>query len=232
LFTLLVACAAALAVPAADAQTPPGRTYRPGNFDAIDITGSAVVRFVQGSADQVFVEGDDDTQQAVGFEVHDGRLQIHPRGAWKFWNDRRLEIEVTARDLTRVGIYGAADFRASGPVKVDRLTVDIAGAGLARFDRLNADNLSFQVSGAGNGDISGIAKNLNVRISGRSSFRGENLKSENAKVAVSGIGDVKIWATQDLGISVAGVGTIDYWGSPAVTRSVSGKATINDRGAK
>lgn len=231
LASLLFACAAAV-LPSAQAQTPGGHTYTPGSFDAIDISGSAVVRFVQGKTDQVFVEGDDDSQRGVGFEVHGRTLAINPRGAWKFWNDRRLEIEVTARDLTAVRIFGAADFRAAGPVKADRLTVEIAGAGTARFDRLNADDLTFQVSGAGNGDLSGIARNLNVRISGRSSFRGENLKSDNAKVVVSGIGDVKVWATQDLGISVAGIGTIDYWGSPDVKRSVSGKAAINDRGAK
>jgi hypothetical protein len=180
----------------------------------------------------VFVEGDDETQQAVLLEVRGGRLAIHPSGSWKFWNARRLRIDITARDLTRVGIYGAADFRAAGPLQVQRLSVNIAGAGNARFDRLHADQLSFQVSGAGNGDIAGVAKNLDVRIAGHSEFRGENLMTERAKVGISGIGDVKVWATESLAITVAGVGTVDYWGAPNLERRVSGQATINDRGAK
>ncbi|MBS0448413.1 MAG: DUF2807 domain-containing protein [Proteobacteria bacterium] len=234
---LLFALVGSAALPAA-AQKPDepasaaGRTYTPGDFDTIDISGAAIVRFTQGTSDRVFVQGDDDAQRAVELEVRGRRLQIRPGGSWKFWNSGRLRIDVTARDLTRVGIYGAADFRADGPLQVDRLTVNIAGAGNARFDHLRAGQLSFEVSGAGNGDVTGIAKSLDVRIAGHSEFRGENLMTERAKVAISGIGDVKVWATDNLDVAVAGVGKVDYWGTPSLKRSVSGQATINDRGAK
>jgi hypothetical protein len=101
-----------------------------------------------------------------------------------------------------------------------------------RFDQLQADELKFTVSGAGDGQVTGTVDRLSVSISGRSEFRGENLMSQRAAVAVSGVGDVKVWATETLKIAVSGLGTVDYWGAPSVKRSTSGVATINARGAK
>jgi hypothetical protein len=220
-------------VPAlAAAQAPEGRSYTPGAFDSIEISGAAAVRFAQGANDQVFVEGDEDAQRAVELEVHNGLLQIRPSGGWKFWNSRRVQVLVTARDLRRVIISGAADLVAAAPVQAERLVISISGAGMARFDKLRAEQLVFTVSGAGDGQIAGAVNQLGVVVSGKSEFRGERLMSERATVKVSGIGDVKVWATQQLDITVSGIGTVDYWGTPLLRRHSSGVARINDRGPK
>lgn len=226
--TLLAALLPALAA----AQATEGRTYTPGPFDGIEISGAAAVRFAQGSTDFVHVEGDADAQRAVEVEVRNGQLQIRPAGSWKFWNSQRLQVQVTARDLKRVVISGAADLVAPAPVQLSRLAVVISGAGLARFDKLQADELSFTVSGAGDGQMAGRVRQLGVNVSGKSEFRGEELASERASVRVSGVGDVKVWATQQLMISVSGIGSVDYWGTPQVTRHSSGIARIHERGPK
>ena len=209
-----------------------GRAYQPGPFDSIEISGSAMVRFTQGAIDQIFIEGDEDTQKAVQLELRDRLLQIRPNGAWKFWNNKRVQIHFTARDLRRVAISGAADWQALQPLQLNSLSVHISGAGLVRMDQLKADALSFQVSGAGDGQVAGSVNQLNIQVTGRSDFRGENLMSQRAAVKVSGIADVKVWVVQDLAVTVSGVGTVEYWGSPNVQRHASGIARINDRGAK
>ena len=228
----LLAALALFGGASATAQTAKaeGRTYTPGKFDSIEINGSASVTFVQGSVDQVVIEGGDEVQRAVLLELHNGTLRLNPSGSWKFWDARRLRIEVTARELARISISGAADFTAAGPVRAERLAVAISGAGAVRFDKVDAGTLNFQVSGSGDGQVAGAARELVLRISGRSEFRGEALKAERARVSISGVGDVKVWAVQELDISVAGVGKVDYWGAPAVRRHAAGAATINERG--
>lgn len=229
---LCIAHAALLAWAApAWAQAPEGRNYTPGAFDAIEISGGAIVRFAQGDVDQVFVEGDDATQRAVTLEARDGLLTVHTRGGWKFWKSQRLQLVITARELKRLTISGAADFTAA-PVQARKLSVEISGAGLARFELLKADELRFTVSGSGDGHVAGSVNQLSVSISGRSDFNGENLMSQRAKVAISGLGHAKVWAQQDLAIAISGIGTVDHWGSANVKRSTSGLATINDRGAR
>jgi hypothetical protein len=201
-------------------------------FDAIEISGSAQVRFEQGDADRVTVEGDEDAQRAVSLEVRGGTLAIRNAGSWMFWREGRARVNVTARTLRRVTISGAADFVAPGALRTGALRVDISGAGLARFDRLQADELAFSISGSGEGQAAGTLDLLRVSISGKGDFRGENLHAQRARVSVSGLGDVKVWATRELSLAVSGVGTVDYWGAPSVRRSTSGLATVNDRGAK
>ena len=76
----------------------------------------------------------------IVLEVRNGRLRIDQGGAWRFWDPDRVRIEVQARDLTRVSISGAGDFTAPAPVRAERLTVSISGAGSARFERLDAQH--------------------------------------------------------------------------------------------
>lgn len=214
------------------AQSADNRTYTPGPFEGVEIAGAAAVQFQQGATDQVVVEGDEDAQRAVELEVRGGLLTIRPAGNWKFWNSRRLQLLVTARELKRVTISGAADFVAPASVQAGKLAVSISGAGLARFDQLRADQLSFTVSGAGDGQFAGRARALAINVSGKSEFRGEQLHAESAQVRVSGIGNVKTWVTGDLNLSVSGIGTVDYWGSPQVQRHASGISRVNDHGPK
>jgi len=228
----LTALLTALLATAAHANPPEGKLYSLGAFDRVEVSGSAVIRYTQGPRDEVFVEGDDEAQKAVALDLHNGQLSIRPTGAWKFWSSRRAQVTITSAELTRLSLSGAADWLALEPVTAKRLSVSISGAGLARFDQLKAEALSFNVSGAGDGQVSGTVDELSISISGKSNFRGENLQSQRTRVVVSGIGDVKVWALQELAVTVSGVGTVDYWGPAQVSRRTSGIARINDRGAK
>ena len=104
---------AALWPAAALAQPRECRPCWPGPFDSIEISGSANVRFTQGTSEQVSVDGDEEAQKAVELEVRNGVLYVRPGGSWKFWNSRRVQLDITARDLKRVMISGAADLVAA-----------------------------------------------------------------------------------------------------------------------
>lgn len=80
--------------------------------------------------------------------------------------------------------------------------------------------------------MAGRVDGLAVTVSGRSDFRGEDLMAQRARVRVSGIAEVKVWAVQALQVSISGVGTVDHWGSANAQRSNSGIARFNSRGPK
>jgi hypothetical protein len=221
-----------LLVTGARAQGVEGRRYAPGPFDTLVITGSATFKLVQGGEDSVFVEGDEEAQGAARLEVEDGVLRVRPSGAWKFWRSKQLMITVTARELKRIEISGAADIVAAEPVSVKQIQVRISGAGSVRFDKLKAEKLEVSIAGIGSAQVAGSAETLQVRISGRGAYLGENLASKFATLSVSGAGDVKVWATKELTASVSGVANVDFWGGATVRRNDSGITTWNDRGDK
>jgi Putative auto-transporter adhesin, head GIN domain len=219
----------ALAPPTMQAE---GRVYAPGAFDGVEIGGAAEVRYQQGDVDEVFVAGNSEVQRSVSVDVQGSKLRIRTASSWRFWSAQRLQVQVTSRQLSRLSIQGAADWLATGPVNSERLAVFISGAGLARFDRLNCENLAFSVSGAGDGQFKGQVQDLSVQISGKSDFRGEHLQARTARVTISGIGDVKVWVLDELGITVSGIGKVEYWGNPRVRERTSGPATIDARGPR
>jgi hypothetical protein len=230
----LGACSLLLASASAQspAPAPATATRALAPFDAIDISGSATVRFTQGASEQIAVEGDDAALRALDVEVSGGVLQIRSAGSWKFWSAQPAPLVTTARQLKRLSISGAGRFHATSTVKVEQLSVAISGSGSVRFDDVQADTLRFAVSGAGDGALAGRARELSVSISGKGSVDSRQLESERARVAVSGIGNAQVWASRELDVSVAGVGTVEYWGSPQLRRSVSGSADIQHRGEK
>lgn len=233
---LLAACAAAclLASPAWADTTPVGRLYAPGAFDSLSFEGATTVRFTQGDRDEVFVEGDEDVQRNIAVELNGTRLTLRSIGNWMFWRQAsRTRVQVTARELKEVRISGAADFVASEAVQTPQLEIQISGAGLARFDKLQTDELRFVVSGSGDGHFKGSAQRLRLSVSGRGDFHGEQLKTERVRIGISGIGKAWVWATQELNARVSGVGTVEFWGAPPEqnTRS-AGFGRFVDRGAK
>lgn len=225
LLALLLLCAAA--------RADEGRLYRIGPFDRLELNGSAVVRFVQGDRDEVYVEGGEEIQHDVVMQVVDGRLQLRTRGAWKFWRPAdRIRLQITARELHQLVIAGALQFRAAEPVQLTHLKVELTGAALARFDQLRAEELQVQVAGSGDGRFGGSVERLMLTVSGRSDFQAEQLRVQQASVAVSGMGKSQLWVQKELGVDIFGIASVEYWGSPKLTRRTRGLGNLKGMGER
>ncbi len=231
LFALLAGFALALS-----AQANPevvGKTYTPGPFDSLSFGGSAIVQFQQGDRDELFIEGNDEVQKSVTVELRGTELAMRSEGNWKFWtNKQRIKMRIVMRELKELRVSGVADFIANEPVSAKTLRVSISGAGVARFERLKAEELRFSVSGSGDGYFTGSVDELGISISGRGDFYGEHFAARNAKVSISGLGKARVWATGELSAGVSGIGTVDYWGNPNLQKRSSGIGKFNDKGAK
>lgn len=235
LLALLAVAGLAQAQPVAPPAPPalpamPGRIYAPGPFDRLELAGAARVLLVQGERDQAFVAGDAEVQKSVDVALADGQLVIRPSGGWKFWHSHKLFVQVEMRELKALSLSGASDVHAPGPLRTEQLRLHISGAGLARLDQLQARQLSFVISGAGDGQLGGQVDELSLQISGKGKVLAERLLARRARVGVSGIGNVLLSVSDELAASISGIGSVDYFGHPAVQRSVSGMGSINSRG--
>jgi hypothetical protein len=208
----------------------PGKVYTPGAFDRVELAGAARVVLVQGERDQVFIAGDEDVQRGVRVDLAGKQLIVHPDGGWKFWNSDKLFVQVEVRQLRQLSVSGASDVHVPGPLRADRLRLTISGAGVVRMDQLQARELTFGISGAGDGQLGGRVDELSLQISGKGKVVADRLQAQRARVAVSGIGNVTLWVTDDLTAHISGVGSVDYFGNPTVQRSISGMGSISAKG--
>ncbi|MFT7775974.1 head GIN domain-containing protein [Roseateles sp.] len=210
----------------------PGKVYAPGAFDRLELGGAARVVLVQGDRDQAFIAGDDEAQKGVEVELADRQLVIRPTGGWKIWRNGKLFVQVEMRDLRQLSVSGASDVQAPGPVRADQLKLSISGAGNVRLDQLDARQLVFTISGAGDAQLGGHVGEMALQISGKGKVIADRLQAQRARVNVSGLGNVVLWVTDELSAHISGVGSVDYFGNPAVQRSVSGMGSINARGER
>lgn len=237
-FNRRLACAAlATAALAASAgawaqQAPEGKVYAPGPFDRIEVDGSGQIRLVQADRDEVFVAGDQDTQESVSIRLSGSRLKIDLPGGWKFWNGSKAQVEVRMRNLSHITLSGAGDVIAPGPIRSPMLSVSIAGAGTARFDDLNADVLRFDISGAGEGQLTGQVQSLSLGVSGKGKVTADQLRVGTASVSISGVANAELWVTDTLRVDISGAGHVGYWGQPKVRQSISGLGSVDPRGEK
>ena len=224
--------AAAPQPPAPPLPPGPGKVYAPGEFDRLELAGAARVVLVQGERDQAFVAGDAEAQKGVEVELLDRMLVIRPGGGWKFWHSGKLFVQVEVRQLRQLSVSGASDVHAPGPLRTDQLKLTISGAGSVRLDQVQARQLTFGISGAGDGQLGGRVDELALQISGKGKVIADRLQAQKARVNVSGLGNIVLWVTDDLAAHISGIGTVDYFGNPSVQRSVSGMGTISGRGEK
>jgi len=221
----------ALLLTALGAAADEGKVYATEPFDRIILDGAVDLRLKQGDRNEVTVVGEADGQD-VEVRVSRGRLVIHDSGSWRFWNKARPKVDVQVRELRQIIISGASDVYAGGPVKSEQLELHISGSGLVRFDSLDAAELRFVVSGAGDGQLAGQVGDMRLNISGKGKLQADQLRVSRAVVQISGVGNAQLWVTESLRIGISGVGTIDYWGQPKMSRHTSGLGTINERGDK
>ncbi|MFG6412320.1 head GIN domain-containing protein [Roseateles sp. DC23W] len=233
---------AAPAAPAAPAQPAlaavpalpagPGKVYAPGEFDRLELAGAARVLLVQGERNQAFVAGDEEVQQGIAVELHGRMLVIRPAGGWKFWHADKPFVQVEVRQLKQLSVSGASDVHVPGLLRADQLRLTISGSASVRAEQLEARQLTFGISGAGDGQLGGRVDELALQISGKGKVVADKLQAQKARVSVSGIGNVVVWVTEELTARISGIGSVDYFGSPHVLRSVSGMGTITAKGDK
>lgn len=200
--------------------------YAPGPFDALEIDGAGQVRLSQGERDEVLVASEGGLPRSVEVRLSGRRLTLTLPGSWKFWRSSRPQIEVRMREVRELTLSGRTDLHAPGPIQADKLAVSISGSGTLRMDALTAQQLSFDVSGAGEGQFAGEAERLGCSISGTGKLHARRLRSTRAEVSISGVGNADLWVTGDLRVSISGAGGVSYRGEPALRQTISGVGSV------
>lgn len=180
------------------------RDFELEGFDEISVGGSFEVRIAFGDRQQVAVTVDDNLWDNLELKVRNGRLVVD-------WDkscrpDDACRLTVTVPSLQAMTVHGAArvdilDF--SG----EKFAFELSGA--AELEMSGAvDRLDLQVSGAGNIDTHKLqARQVKVRISGAGNA--EIAVSENLDAAVSGVGNVTYWGDPARKqVAVSGLGNI------------------------
>ena len=224
-------------MPSPDAPTaPPGEVTILEPFKRIDVSGSAGLQLVQGTQESVSIAAAARNPSFVEVSVGDDTLFIQASDQVRWWNllfakrARPAQIVVTFRNLESIAAAGSVRLSA-GEVRVPALRIESAGGTWLKIDNLQAHELKVAGAGAIRAEIAGKVDEQTLSISGAGEYRGADLRSEHASVAVTGAGRVVVNAERTLRATISGAGSVEYLGDPEVTQRVSGAGRVRKREA-
>lgn len=215
---------------------PQAQRLATGPFHALQVNGHAEVVLVQGDEEALDVDAPAGHQGRLQVSNAGGTLSITAAGTTPLWARLRgagtkpVQLTVRFRALDTLGFSGALRVHGRG-LRAPVLSLRASGAAAVVLDGLDAGDFRFNGSGAVRARLSGQAPDQHVAISGAGDYRAVDLRSERAEVRVSGAGKVAVHATQRLDAAISGAGLIAYAGSPEVRQRISGAGRIRQLSA-
>ena len=205
-------------------QTTQNRTT--GTYDAINAGGSFKILLVAGKEGNITIQGDENIITHIITEVKNNELHISFEKNLNVTYRSEITVTVPVEEISGITFSGSGDIVSKTTLNATNFNVKMSGSGDVDID-VNATKITASLTGSGDITISGKTKELEAKVVGSGDIDCSKLVSENATVAVSGSGDLKVNCTNDLTATVAGSGTIKYKNKPAtMNKTVAGSGEI------
>ncbi|HEX2180551.1 MAG TPA: DUF2807 domain-containing protein [Actinomycetota bacterium] len=125
------------------------------------------------------------------------------------------------------GGVGAIVYRA----QVRRLTeLRATGGGQIRAGNLSVDNLTVEIQGSADAELSGETGRLVLSLQGSGNFDGRRLLAGEVTAELNGSGDAVVAVSDHLRAELSGSGNLEYLGDPELTREASGSGEVRKIG--
>lgn len=192
------------------------------NFSEVEITGKFDVKISQGEVYSVDMIGPKEEKAKYKIYRAGETLVIDYESNRKFnWRAKDLagkdmRINITMPSLEKLEATGFGSIRFEDFSGTD---MDIEARGPIRIrGELRTQNLTVNLTGKSEADLSGSVTNLNARMELASRLRAYNLNTVDAMIEVSGGSSAKVNVTGTLEIEEGMASDVDYRGNPDVVR--------------
>lgn len=200
------------------------KTLDVDDFEGITLAFNATVYLTQGNTYSVKVEGQENIINNIETEVSDGH--------WKIKFDEnvgrhdKLTLWITMPTLNKAAISGSGAIKGETAFRnLNEVAVGISGSGDIELE-MEARAVNTGISGSGDIRLRGSTTAHQVKISGSGDVDAVDLQSNETSVRISGSGDCRVHASENLKVSTSGSGDVYYRGRPAVSAKVSGSGEV------
>ncbi|WP_372649342.1 head GIN domain-containing protein [Draconibacterium sp.] len=200
------------------------RRYDIDNFSAIYLEGSYKVFLSQGNESALTIKTpDDDVLDELDVENRGDELRVVVDR--DFINYERIHLYVTFKSLDKIKVQGGLNLNTDGYLDLNDLYVHVEGG--AKIDlEVKAEDIELVGEGGVLVQLSGVAESLDVKLSGAGHVDAEDLRVNNARFAIEGVGTGSVHAVETLYAKIEGVGKVRYTGNPKVTRDIEGLGSV------
>jgi hypothetical protein len=200
-----------------------------GNVTEVSINRGDRVEILQGELPSLSVTADNNILPLLETKNRKGKLTFEVKSGFSIHAVTPISYTVKLPKLEKLSISGAGNVETTG-LKGDELTIKVSGAGNAKLKDLDCKTLNLTVSRAGITNLSGRVEKVVIHLSGAGDIDAQGLKSATTEAHISGAGNVKVWATNELKAKISGAGSIQYKGDPKIEQTISGAGSVKKIG--
>jgi hypothetical protein len=173
-------------------------------FEAITCDGGYEVQIDCQGKQSVAIETDENLLPLVKTEVHNNTLHIYTKG--NLFPTQRIRIAVSVPNIT--------EFTSNGSTDGD-------------INNINNSAFDIGIHGSGKLHLNGKSGTVHITTSGSSKIDAASLISENSDIQINGSGNIRVYATNSIGVQINGSGTVKYKGDPKnVNQQINGSGRI------
>jgi hypothetical protein len=194
------------------------------DFHRVNLSGIGDLIISQGDEESLTIEADDNIIQLIETDVSGGELTIQFKRGYSFVPNTSIKFYLMVKELDKISLSGAGKTICDN-FEAEELEFDISGAGDIDFD-ISAADTKVYLSGAGDISLSGEVDRQKIRLSGVGNYNGKDLESRICDITVSGAGSATVNVSEELDVNISGVGNVNYTGSPRVEQEISGLGRI------
>jgi hypothetical protein len=195
-------------------------------FTAIKVGCAINLILTQGETQSVKVQTDENLQDRIITKVSGGTLNL---SCGDIKNPTKMDVLVTTPNLTKLDASGASKVTGENTLKSEEFGLYVSGAakvtlnletgtltnetsGAANCDlTVTAKTMNSEISGAGNMKLTGTAEKHNTEVSGAGTLRALEFVTDQTYAEVSGAGNARVMARNQLKTDLSGAGTVTYF---------------------
>jgi|SRR5882757_839458 len=217
-FALILIAPMLIAGPASAAE----RSYAIGNFDRIRVEGPFDVRLTTHEPPGARAQGDPRTTDDLDIRVEGMTLIVRAgAGGWgerPGASDTRAPVILVSTLLIRSAtVIGGGQLAITGPVKGQRIDLQLTGSGGLDVSGLDADQLNATLLGSGNIKLVGRAAKVRLLTSGQGVIDAVPLSAGDLIVRLDGTGETRATARFTANVTTTGIGAATIYGDAACT---------------
>ena len=205
-------------------------TRNTGAFSGVHVKGGIDVVLIQGTGNELKIEGDQNLLQYIQVVQNGDMVEISTRRDVHLSPRAGLRIYATAPVFSRLSISGSGDLKSQNTLTSNApIEAKINGSGDMNLN-IDAPAVTAGISGSGDIVISGTTRDFKSSITGSGDIKCFGLLSETASVDISGSGDAQVSASKQLSVDIKGAGDVRYKGNPTINQSIKGSGSVAKEG--
>lgn len=204
------------------------KTVELTDFSNIYLNTPGTVTISMGDANSISIVSQPQILQNIRYQVSENTLWVDLSDTLTSTSlnpEQAIQIQITARDVNRIQLYGAGSLVISG-LTGDLLTLQHRAVSDVEIDDLNIRFLVLDLNGSGTITARGTVQEQIIQMSGSVQYHALDLRTSSVTATLSDYSNATISVEQSLSVNAGPNAHLTYQGSPQVILLEGSQANI------